>query len=206
MKFYQEITLLPSLGDEAPLTFIWAKLYQQLHLAFVECVDKKGKINIGVSFPNYQSGNEGRYLGDKLRIFAKSEEALELLYLTKWLSRLSDYTHLSNTRKVPDEIEGYAFFSRLIEKGSNEKLARRRAKRLGIEYEEALAFFRDKTKRPQPKRNAHLYPFISMRSLGTDDGSNKYPVTIVRTETDSLVLDKGFSTYGLSSDSSVPIF
>lgn len=202
MKKYVEITLLPD--AETPLYFLWEKLYPQLHLALVEVADAKGKVNVAVSFPKYHQ--EKRRLGDKLRLFGESEQNLEALQLSKWLSRLADYVHVKKIQDVPAEVEGYAFFSRLIEKGSDEKLARRRAKKLGVSYEEALAFFQDKKERLQPKRDAHLYPFISTRSLGTDAGENKYPITIVRTETDNLVLGEGFSTYGLSSDSSVPIF
>ena len=202
MKKYVEITLLPD--AETPLYFLWEKLYSQLHFALVEVADVKGKVNVGASFPKYHQ--EKRRLGDKLRLFSNSEQNLEALQLSKWLSRLTDYVHVKKIQDVPAEVEGYAYFSRLIEKGSDAKLARRRAKKLGISYEEALTFFQDKKERLQPKRNAHLYPFIRTKSLSTDDGSNKYFVTIVRTETDALVLSKGFSTYGLSSDSSVPVF
>lgn len=201
MRKYVEITLLPD--AETPLYFLWSKLYQQLHLAFVEVADLDGKVNVGVSFPNYHQ--EKRQLGNKLRVFAETETELENLQLTKWLERLSDYVHSKKIQNVPEPVKGYAFFSRLIEKGNDEKLARRRAKKLGVSYEEALKFFQDKQNRLQPKRDVHLYPFISMQSLSSEN-RDRHPVTVVRSEAQGLVFGKGFSTYGLASDSSVPLF
>lgn len=201
MKKYVELTLIPD--SETELYFLWGKLYQQLHLAFVEIKDNQNKVAVGVSFPQYHQ--EKRQLGNKLRVFADSEQELENLQLTKWLERLSDYAHLKKIQNVPEKIDGYAFFSRLIEKGNDEKLARRRAKKLNVSYEEALEFFKDKQNRLQPRRDAHLYPFISMQSLSSEN-RDRHPVTVVRSEAQGLVFGKGFSTYGLSSDSSVPLF
>jgi CRISPR-associated endonuclease Csy4 len=216
MKKYVEITLLPDADIE--LYFLWEKLYQQLHLAFVEIADENGLINVGVSFPGYKNTEGKRWLGDKLRLFAESEQTLENLQLKRWLSRLDDYAHVKEIKNVPDAIQGYAFFKRLSDKSNTEKLARRRAKRLSVPYDEALAYFaiQDEKQRTQPKRRVNEYPFISMSSLSSD---RKYPVTIVREETGSLVFGDGFSTYGLSvdrtfkkqdnaprRDSSVPLF
>lgn len=208
MKFYQEITLLPNVGDEIPLTFIWEKLYQQLHLAFVESVDDQGKVNIGVSFPKYKSGDEKRWLGDKLRIFAESEQALEMLCLAKWLSRLSDYTHMSSIKSVPEHVDGYAVFRRLNKKSNIEKLARRRAKKLDISLDDALAFFKDTEQRQQSDFQASDYPFFWMKSLSS---GSKYPVAVVREDVGHHETRIGFSTYGLSLEdndlrSAVPIF
>lgn len=208
MKFYQEITLLPNVGDEIPLTFIWEKLYQQLHLAFVENIDDKGQVSVGVSFPKYKSGDEKRWLGDKLRIFAKSEQELEALCLVKWLSRLSDYTHMSSIKSVPEKIDGYAVFRRLNKKSNIEKLARRRAKNLNVSMSEALVFFNDTEQRRQSKLQASDFPFFWMTSLSSD---SKYPVAVVREDVEQPIRAVGFSTYGLSLEdndlrSAVPIF
>jgi len=206
MKVYQEITILPS--EEIELYFMWEKLYQQLHLILVENLNEKGKSNISVSFPKYRQ--DKRWLGDKLRLFAESEHLLDTLNLSEKLARLSDYIHITSIRDVPNSVSGYTFFKRLNDKSNKEKLARRRAKRLNISFDEALAYFKSNKERLQPKRALIQYPFISMTSLST---GNKYPITIIREETEALIYGEGFSTYGLSSDttdsnlnSSVPIF
>lgn len=204
MKFYQELTLLPD-ADIDP-HFLWSKVYLQVHLALVEMQQEDKKSHIGVSFPDYWQNTEKqkRALGKRLRVFAQTEAELERLRLPDFLLRLEDYVHIKRIKPVPAEVTAYAFFSRLSEKANHDALARRRAKRLNIPYAEALAFFADTQNRKQPKREAHLYPFISMQSLGSGE---KYPISIVQSEsTEGLVFGQGFSTYGLSADSSVPLF
>lgn len=216
MKKYVEITLLPD--AETPLCFLWEKLYQQVHLAFVEVADAESRIQVGVSFPQYDQ--EKRRLGAKLRLFAESEQALAQLQLAKWLARLSDYVHVKGVQDVPTRVDGYAFFKRLNDKSNKARLARRRAKRLNVPFDVALAYFtnQDEETRIAPKKQVSSYPFISMTSLSS---GSKYPVTIVREAVDSLVWGEGFNTYGLSvdrdaskqttdtmlrKDSSVPLF
>lgn len=207
MKKYVEITLLDD--AEINLYFLWEKLYIQLHLAFVEATDDNGLVGIGVSFPKYRDGNKP-WLGDKVRLFAETEQALASLNLDKWLDRLTDYIHVKKVKDVPEKVEGYAFFKRVNDKSNYEKLARRRAKNIDIPFEEALAFFEDNESRHQPKREIALYPFVSMLSMHS---KNKFPLTIVREEASDAVFNGGFSTYGLSvhrketkGDSAVPLF
>lgn len=209
MKVYQEITLLPSVSDDITYSFLWERLYIQLHLAFVEIADKDGLVNVGLSFPKYREGDK-RWLGDKVRVFAETEEVLALLNLDKWLERLDDYVHVKKIKSVPDKVDGYAFFNRLNDKSNTEKLARRRAKKLDISIDEARAFFADQEVRKQPEKELTQYPFVSMLSLNT---KNKFPLTIIRKMVNEAVFNGGFSTYGLSvkrketsGDSTVPLF
>lgn len=209
MKVYQEITLLPSVGDDITFSFLWEKLYTQLHLAFVEAADSNGLVGVGLSFPKYREGDK-RGLGDKVRVFAETKEALDSLNLDKWLDRLTDYIHVKKIKDVPEKVEGYAFFKRLNDKSNLEKLARRRAKNLDVSIEEALAFFVDRESRQQPKREISRYPFVSMLSIHSN---KKFPLTIVREDASGAVFNGGFSTYGLSvhrketkGDSAVPLF
>ena len=90
MQHYIDITLLPN--DEIGHYFLWGKLYQQVHLALVE--QEQGQV--GVSFPEY-SKSQPR-LGRKLRLFAINEQGLKQLDLSKWLTRLLDYCHISSIR------------------------------------------------------------------------------------------------------------
>jgi len=194
MKKYLEITLLPD--AETPLYFLWEKVYQQLHLALVEVADESSRIKIGVSFPRYDQ--DKRQLGNKLRLFAESEAMLDALQLNRWLARLSDYVHLKGIQDVPTRVNGYAFFKRLNDKSNKAKLARRRAKKLGISFEEALYYFQQgEQARSQPKKRVSDYPFIAMQSLSSD---NKFPLTIMREDAEALVFGEGFNTYGLSID------
>lgn len=122
MRWYIDITLLP--GPEIPLYFLWQKVYQQLHLAFVEN-QENGKVRVGVAFPEYDI--EKLHLGNKLRLLATDKSDLEKLNLELALARLTDYVHITGMPAVPEKIEGFAFFKRIQLKSNNERLARRRA-------------------------------------------------------------------------------
>ncbi|MCK5230682.1 MAG: type I-F CRISPR-associated endoribonuclease Cas6/Csy4 [Desulfobulbaceae bacterium] len=114
------------------------------------------KSGIGLAFPEY-SGNKF-FLGTKLRLFAEDEQSLEQMPGEKWFNRLSDYMHVSRIRPVPEKPARYARFKHVKLKGNWEKLARRRAKRKGETFEQALAHFED-----FEEQRSNL-PYINMHS------------------------------------------
>ena len=198
MKYYQEVTLLP--GFEIPLYFIWSNLYRQLHLAFVEMKDENGSVPYGVSFPQYQQDKKQSSLGEKVRIFAVSEDALERLAIKKWLQRLSDYVHVTGIREVPDEKVGYAVYRRVHQNNSAEQKTRRFLKRHANEtasYEEIVAKFTC-----SPAKWIQNMPYIKQKSL-TNSGAFRLYVEKKKCEQEVL---GSFGTYGLSEIATVPEF
>lgn len=193
MKFYIEITLLPL--PEIPLHFLWEKVYQQIHLAFVEIKDSNNKVSIGVSFPEYDE--ENIQLGCKLRFFARTTDELNHLKLNSSLSRLRDYVQISEVRQVPENIEIYSCYKRIQTKSSIPRLARRKAKYKNIRYEEALLSF------PKSVQKMSKVPYINMKSLSSD---KKYRLMIGREKAELKDKNNVFSTYGLSSTCAVPLF
>ncbi len=192
MKFYLDITLLPS--PEIPINFVWQKVYQQIHLALVQMKDANGTVPIAAAFPEYS--NEEHQLGKKLRLFASEQSQLESLDIKKWLARLSDYVHITQIREVPVNVRGYACFSRLQAKSSIERIARRKARHLGIDEGKALQML---TKFKERKRSE---PFINLQSLS---GGQTFHLFIAKKEVEQSV--KGsFSLYGLSSTATTPWF
>lgn len=200
MKFYQEITLI----DQAEISpyFIWSKLYTQLHIGLAEIKDVNEKVNIGISFPKYiyEQGDEAKkskvHLGDKLRIFAETQADLEKLNISKWLERLMDYLHITSIRDVPEaKISGYAIYRRIQVKTNAERLARHRMKRGDIGFDEALARYSNVV-------TTSDLPYIQMNSL-TSDKSFKLFIEKKNAEQSETQV---FSTYGLSSVSTVPEF
>lgn len=199
MKYYQEITLI----DQAEISpyFIWSKFYTQLHIAFAEIKDTSDKVNIGVSFPQYifkektEDKNIKVNLGKKLRLFAQNEADLTKLDIKKWLDRLTDYVHVTSIREVPENIKSYALYKRKQVKTNAERLARHRVKRGDIGFDEALARYRHVVTTTD-------LPFIQMKSLTSDKMFKLFieKRSIQQSET------QVFSTYGLSSESSVPEF
>lgn len=193
MKYYIEITMLPS--GEIPIYFLWEKVYQQVHLALVERQDTEGKVKIGSSFPEYDT--EQHQLGSKLRLLARSEKELEELNIKSWLSRLTDYTHVTGIRSIPTKGVAYVIHKRIQPKNSNVRLAKRKAKREGISYEQALTAL-NKFKEEKSKA-----PYIRIKSLSSD---KRYRLMIDCIETEHPTSINSFSTYGLSAESAVPLF
>jgi len=192
MKYYIELTLISN--EEIPLHFLWEKLYQQLHLVLVERLEND-KSKVGASFPKYNK--EAKQLCNKLRLMALEKKHLETLNLDKYFSRLTDYVHWTNIKEIPvDKITGYAFFKREQVKSNHQRLARRRADKMGISKQQAIDFFAGKTE------SESKAPFIYIKS----SKGNRYPLFILMTETNIKSNSAEFSSYGLSSTSSVPIF
>lgn len=204
MKFYQEITLI----DQAEISpyFIWSKLYTQLHIALAEIKDDSDKVGIGASFPQYifdekvENQKARINLGNKLRLFAESEADLKKLDIRKWLERLEDYVHITSIREVPSDIKGYAIYKRKQVKTNAQRLARHRVKRGDIGFDEALARYSNVV-------TTTNFPYIEMKSLSTSDQqSEKRFKLFIEKQPAEKTETQVFSTYGLSSVSSVPEF
>lgn len=193
MKSYLEITLKPQ--PDIPLYFLWEKVYQQIHLALVEIQDADGKVTVGTSFPEYDA--DQHQLGRKLRLLAPSQETLESLNVCKWLSLLTDYVHIASIRDVPTNITDYVFFKRIQTKSSNARLAKRKAKREGISYGQALQVL------DNHKEQVSKAPYIHIKSLSSD---KRFRLMIDCISTKQSKNTKKFNTYGLSTKSCVPIF
>ncbi len=194
MKFYIEITLHPRPNDEIPIYFLWQKVYQQIHLGFVEIQDMQGHIPVAASFPQYS--DELNHLGCKLRLFAKDKQTLEAFNAKKWLNRLTDYMDIKHIRPVPENITEFVCFKRQQVKSSNERLARRKAKREGIDYEQAL----EQLKGYEEKKVQTPYIYIKSQSTG-----EQFRLFIVKVPAEKTVTGL-FNSYGLSNQATVPWF
>lgn len=194
MKYYFDITLLPDL--EIPLYFLWEKIYLQVHLALVEMKDSNGSMSIGVSFPKYKSKVYKHPLGNMLRVFSRDRASLEKLGISKWLSRFDDYLLLSGINNVPESIKTFACFKRERVKTNNERIARRKAMREGITFEEAYLIIKGR------KPVVRDLPFVNIQSLSS---GNHFSLKIDYKSEEQETLGS-FDSYGLSSKSTVPIF
>ena len=201
MKCYIEVTLMKN-DDFSPFE-LWSRIYVQLHIAFAEMKDANNKMNVGISFPQYRFNQQKGigFLGEKFRLFAESENDLKKLDIPKWLERLVDYVHISSIKEVPEsKITGYAIYKRKQVKTNAERLARHRVKRGDIGFDEALNRYR------QVVTTTDL-PYVQMLSLSTSDEQNKkrFKLFIEKQITEKSETQV-FSTYGLSSVSTVPEF
>jgi CRISPR-associated endonuclease Csy4 len=200
MNYYIEVTLM---GNDKFLPYeLWSQLYPQLHLTLVEVKNADNKVNIGFSFPQYRFHQDKGvgFIGTKLRLFAESESDLKQLDIRKWLDRLEDYVHITSIREVPSDIKGYAIYKRKQVKTNAQRLARHRVKRGDICLNEALARYSNVV-------TTTNLPYIEMKSLSTSDQqSEKRFKLFIEKQSAEKSETQVFSTYGLSSVSSVPEF
>lgn len=195
MQNYIELTLMDS-SDFSPYE-LWSEVYRQLHIGLAEVKNPNNKVNIGFSFPQYHfNAQKGvGFLGTKLRVFSKSKADLEKLNIQKWLERLTDYVHITSIREVPENIKGYATYSRKQVKTNAERLSRHRVKRGDIGFDEALARYSNVVTTTD-------LPYIQMRSLTSDKSFKLF----IKKESAEKSETQVFSTYGLSSVSTLPEF
>lgn len=186
MKYYQDITILPD--AEADLGFLWQKVYQQIHIALVENKTANNNSDIAISFPSY--GNNEFPLGNKLRVFSKTKEALIKLDVNKWLNRLTDYVHCKSIDEVPSNFTEYAYFKRKQFKSNIYKKAERRAKHLNKPLDEVLEFLKNENKSYQCK-----LPFINMNSLSKGEQFKLF----IEHEIVNQPREGEFNCYGLSN-------
>lgn len=193
MKSYIDITLLSN--ADIGLYFLWEKVFQQIHIGLVEMKDIKGVVPVGIALPEYDA--EKLCLGNKLRLLAETENILQKFNIDKWLKRFSDYIRLTQIRTVPDNIKSYAIYRRQQTKNNKERLARRRSKRHNVSLEQAMSdleSFEDKLIKT---------PFIYVESQSSE--KKRFRLFIEKKIIHSSV-NKGFSSYGLSAESTVPEF
>ena len=200
MNYYIEVTLMEN--DQFSPYELWSQLYPQLHLALVEAKNADNKVNIGFSFPQYRFHQDKGvgFIGTKLRLFAESEANLKKLDIRRWLERLEDYVHVTSIREVPNDIKNYAIYKRKQVKTNAQRLARHRVKRGDIGFDEALARYSNVV-------TTTNMPYIEMKSLSTSDQqSEKRFKLFIEKQLAEKTETQVFSTYGLSSVSSVPEF
>lgn len=193
MWFFQDVILQPT--EDISASFLWSKVYRQIHLALVNSKDEQGIIRCGVAFPKYS--DEQSTLGRQLRLLAPEESDLQHLNLTEALKRFTpDYVKIKTIRPVPVRAcKGFVTYGRYQPEATVMRKARRYAKRHGISIEEAQKLF------PAPI-NKTRYPYIQLDSM---TNHHRFSLFIQKKEAVEQPF-KGFSAYGFSTETSVPDF
>lgn len=203
MKYFIELTLLDN--RDIALHKLWSKIYDQLHLRLVEAKNLRGQTDVGVSFPEYQfdATHNIHMVGSKLRIFSPTKLALEQLNLSRYLKHWLDYVHIASIREVPKNIHGYAIYKRKRVNGENAinkkitQYATYKAEQENITYEDAVQIYQHwSISQTTP-------PYIGINSSTSKQYVRLY---IEKNEVNESSSELSFSTYGLSSESSVPEF
>ncbi|MCE9686513.1 type I-F CRISPR-associated endoribonuclease Cas6/Csy4 [Shewanella sp. AS16] len=167
MKYYLDITLLPD--ADINLGFLWHKVYLQIHLMLVEHKVSDKDSAIALAFPKYDTTPFP--LGDKLRLFAETEQRLADLKVAQWLVRFEDYVHIKGIKAVPGNITEYAYFRRWHFKSpdklreSVDSRAAYIARKNGFVVDEVKARLLASI---DNYKTESMLPYINLRSLSTD--------------------------------------
>lgn len=193
MWFFQDVILQPT--EDISASFLWSRIYRQVHLALVNSKDGQGIIRCGVAFPEYSE--ENLTLGHRLRLLAPEESDLQRLNLPDALKRLTpDYVRIKTIRPVPVRAcKGFVTYSRYQPEATVMQKARRYAKRHGILIEEAQKLFPTAVSK-------NRYPYIQLESM---TNHHRFSLFIQKQEAVEQPCN-GFSAYGFSKKSSVPDF
>ena len=188
IESYIEIKLLPD--GSFPYYQLMSELFFKLHLAFAKVAPGK----FGVSFPQYDKS--AMLLGNSIRIFSSTNNLITLSKFN-WQGGLKDYLTVSEVISLPANFE-LACFKR-VQINSIERERRRKMKRKGISYEETFEFI------PKDAQQTINLPYINVKSLSTGYIARIY-IQKIELISKSMGHDCCFSSYGLSSNSFVPIF
>jgi CRISPR-associated endonuclease Csy4 len=184
MESYLDIRVLsdPEFGE----VMLMAALVAKLHRALGE----RARGDIGVSFPHH-----GLTLGNCLRLHGTAT-ALNELEAKCWRKGLNDYVSCDAISMVPQRAVWRAV-SRFQPKGNPERLLRRSVRKGWLSEEEA-----DQRKDGMTQEMTTL-PFLNMKSLSN---KNAFRLFIRHGEIVAQPVKGKFSSYGLSSDATIPWF
>ena len=181
MDYYVDIKVLPD--PEFDTTTLMSALYSKLHRALVATGDGE----IGVSFPH-----AGKTPGALLRLHA-NRVAIERLMELNWTKGLNDYSQVSAINKIPDKVQ-HVNVRRVQPKKTAARL-RRAVSRGSISEQDAEVLLAE--------RKLIKKPFFQLQSLST---GQRFPLFIEQNKPQSESTISKFTSYGLSSNATIPWF
>ncbi|PID50454.1 MAG: type I-F CRISPR-associated endoribonuclease Cas6/Csy4 [Proteobacteria bacterium] len=194
MYYFIELSLIPD--ESISPGFVMSKVMDVLHLCFVNVQKALGYNPVGLAFPEYRYGVEGKRntLGTKIRLYAQNEAHLETLSLKQQLRRFEDYVHLRAIREDEAKL-GFACFKRVQFRSSVERLARRRMAYVGETLEQSKQHFQGFVEQTSDLPFAHLHSQSSEQSFRLFIAKQAVPEPTDKWQ---------FSSYGLSATVGVP--
>ncbi|MCW8175567.1 type I-F CRISPR-associated endoribonuclease Cas6/Csy4 [Verminephrobacter aporrectodeae] len=184
---YIDIALRPD-PEFSPAHLLNA-LYAKLHRALVQL----GTGDVGVSFPGLSP--RGTHLGSTLRLHG-TEPALQRLQALPWLQGMRDHVQTSEAVSVPAHTQ-HRTVRRVQAKSNPELLRRRQMRRHGIDSAEALLRI------PDQEGQRLALPYLSLHSASSGQAFHLFIDHGALMNTPS---PGSFSTYGLSTQSTIPWF
>ena len=186
MHHYLDIQTRPD--PEFPVNTLLGALVSKLHRALVTLEAD----DIGISLPDHEQVPP---LGSRLRLHG-TQGRLYALMDQDWLRGMRDHVAIAEIGAVPKDA-GHRIVRRRQYKTNVERLRRRRMKRHQESYEEACQRIPDSVE--QRVRT----PFLIVRSQSTGQA---FSLFVEHGPVRSEPVEGRFSTYGLSTEATVPWF
>jgi CRISPR-associated endonuclease Csy4 len=192
MEHSLDIMIVPD--DEVPIYFIRNKIYSKFH----RTLSTLKATGIGVSFPNFKeklgADRTQKLLGNIIRIHG-SENSLNKLQSTNWLSGLVGYCDVSTIQSIPGDVK-HRSVSRIQSNMTASKL-RRLIKRGSINADEANQY-----KAKMFSQRLDL-PYLDLESSSNGHKHRRY-IQFGKIS-DTSVLGE-FDQFGLSKTATIPWF
>lgn len=185
MKYYLNIRVLPN--SEFLESILINSLFSELHKKLVEFGDGK----IGVSFPEFNKN-----LGSLLRLHGQ-QSALQRLKESLWTTGYKDYLTISEVAEVPEKVS-YRVVNRIQPKKNIERLMRRSVRKGWITEEEAINNLKDKK-----EVTSLSHPYVRLKS---GSSGQTFLLFIEHGPLMENAKEGFFTSYGLSSDGTIPWF
>lgn len=187
MDYFVDLELLSD--PEFAAHLLLAALYAKLHRALVA----HSSTGIAVSFPGHQTNPPS--LGTRMRLLG-SQQALEALTATDWLSGMHDHVKVRALAGVPTDA-AHRILRRVQAKSSPERLRRRLMKRYGLD--ETLA----RERIPDSAAEMLHLPFVQLHSRST---GQMFRLFLSLSAEQPAPVSGKFNTHGLSRNATVPWF
>lgn len=191
MNYYCDLSLLPD--PEFQETFLMNALYNKLHKALVALKSEQ----IGVSFPRYRAKNKASSacLGNILRLHSDYQELHKLLN-GPWLQRMREHLIIGEILATPAKTSQCKVRRKQC-KSSPARLRRRQIKRHRLSEAEAII------KIPDNIAQRIELPYLIMHSQSS---GQRFCLFIEQTQTSQQNNQYRFNSYGLSHESTLPLF
>ena len=189
--YYREIRLKNT--QDFSVNFIRNKVMSVLHLVFANEINSNSS-RTGITFPKYDL--KGHCLGNVIRLFNTSKEALEKFFNEPRFFMLKEFMYFSEIQQVPDNIKEYVRYSRAVIKTEGSTV-KRYAKMQKISLDAAHAFFKDR------KWKFCKLPYLALKSQTTKQNFKLFIKEEICSHANEEVQ---FSSYGLQKNGYLPKF
>lgn len=185
---YLDLKAIPQ--EDMTEDLIISELMERIHRLLVS-TDLKGQV--GVGFPNY---NLNKRLGGIIRIFSSEKILFDFEKAVKTDSVIRDYSIVTDSKRVPEQIDKHVVFSRLRPETISNSQVKRYQKRNPEKWTEIFS--------EQVLESRELLFGVPHFKMNSGSSKQHFIIWVKRQERAEKI--GRFGSYGLSNTATVPVF